>query len=199
MQEKVFQTFRLGGYHIAIPTNDYQKIIEYDMFKIHEPLPFLVKCLFNDGNDTFPIIDTRLKFGMKNFNKEEGSCIIVDKYFVSGSNTFKLGLLMNSYTGEFTIPKKNIVMWQQGWIPEFGDLIKGVCRVNEKEHLIITMEDTFPRKELKEFYHLYQDYMIKDSYIPVYRKFDYFSNPYRKSFSNESYYDLHSLINKIEI
>lgn len=167
-KKKKFHSFTLGGYNIALPKNPYQKIIQQDMFNNKRPLPFLVKCLYNDGMESFPIIDTKLKLGMKAFNGNNESCILVERYHISKTKYFKLGLLMNQYNGLFSVPSKDIKLQSKGIMYEFDDFIRGMCNLNGTDHLVISLRNIFSTEEMIEFYNLYQENKLEHSYIPVY-------------------------------
>ncbi len=165
---KHFYAFRLGGYHIALPGDHNQKVIQHDLLKNNNPLPFLVKFIYNNGVESFPVIDTRLKFGMSAFDGSEGTCIFIENYMLSNNKTFKIGLLMNKYLGYYLLKPPEIKFWPNGVMDDFNDFISGICRINDKDHLMLSLQNIFRDEEIEEFYNLNERNMIENSYIPVY-------------------------------
>jgi chemotaxis signal transduction protein len=165
---KHFYAFRLGGYHIALPGDNNQKVIQHDLLKNNNPLPFLVKFIYNDGIESFPVIDTRLKLGMSAFDGTEETCIFIENFAFSKITSFKIGLLMNKYLGYYPVAPQKIKFWPNGVMDEFNDFISGICKINDKDHLMLSLKNIFRDEEIKEFYELRQRKMVENSYIPIY-------------------------------
>jgi chemotaxis signal transduction protein len=162
-----YNAFRLGAYHIAFPKNTSQKILHYDLFKKENPLPFLVKCILDDNEQTYPVIDTRLKLGMKSFDGSGDSCIFVERISLSSASSFNIGLLMDEFLGTFYLSPKKI-KYPKAIALVFEGFIKGMCKVKGKKHFIINSKGIFSTEELEEFYELLRDHIIEHSYVPVY-------------------------------
>ncbi len=181
--KKKFHSFTLGGYNIALPKTPYQKVIQYNMFDNKKPLPYLVKCIYNDGFESFPVIDTKLKLGMKAFDCSNESCILVERYPITKSKYFKLGLLMNQYNGHFSLSTKDTNLQSKSILYEFNDFIKGTYNLNGTNHLVISLRNIFSSEEMIEFYNLYQGNEIEHPYIPVYhnhiKKTELLYNPHQ--------------------
>jgi chemotaxis signal transduction protein len=126
-------------------------------------LPFTVKCIYNDGSSFFPVIDTRLKLGMKGHGTDKESCILVDKFPVPNNKYVKVGFLMDEYIDTFSVSVDKI----NKVVNEFDQIVKGMCLINNKKHFILRLRDMFSNNELYK-YKAYQESIYQASHIPVF-------------------------------
>lgn len=164
---RIFHSFRLGTYNLAVPQNETQKIIYHYVFGSDNLLPFFIKCIWNDDMDAYPVVDTRMKMGLPDpqENRDAQSCFLIERYNFADS-FFKVGLLMDRFQGIFSIssPKKILQPNKHFYNDE---VFKGVCQIDNKEHFIVDQKNLFASDEMNELYHIYQDHETEASYIPV--------------------------------
>ncbi len=75
---------------------------------------------------------------------------------------------MNQYNGLFSVHLKDINLQPKGILYESDDFIRGMCKLNGTDHLVISLRNIFSIEEMIEFYNLYQENKIEHSNIPVY-------------------------------
>jgi chemotaxis signal transduction protein len=147
MKHTEFFTFKLGGYNFAIQNTGHQKIIQYLYFDYNGHLPFVIKCIYKDGSESFPLVDTRLKLGMKGFDTNSGLTALVVKSKQWNNDYYQTGYLMDKYTGSFKVNNADI-----NDTARFKDeFLEGICKINGQNYFIIAIEKILSDREIAEF------------------------------------------------
>jgi chemotaxis signal transduction protein len=144
--KKSFLTFALSGYHFAVPKNGAQEIIHYNPFKT-EQLASNPTLVFYDWSEPFPVINTRVKLGMKPIKKNDNACILLDHSFKTENQYLKVGFLMDYYLGGFSVSSREIISTKN----RIEEYIQGTCIINSNVHFIISLPQLLLDQTIKDF------------------------------------------------
>ena len=134
-KEGKYLTFALGHEEYGLEILQVREIIGLMEITAVPQVPSYVKGVINLRGKVIPVIDLRLKFGMKELEHTRETCIIV----LNVNNTL-MGILVDRVREVLDIAKDNIEP-----TPAFGakvstDFITGVGKVGDKVKILLNIE-----------------------------------------------------------
>ena len=140
-------TFMLSNEIYGIEISKVREVMDYKKITIVPKTPDFMKGVINLRGGVVPVIDLRLKFGMKETEKTVDTCIIIVDISVDGEQTF-IGALADSVKEVITLEPENIEP-----APKIGtkldtEFIKGMGKLNEEFVIVLDIEKIFTTEEL---------------------------------------------------
>lgn len=141
-----YLSFGLGDESFAVHTDKVLSILEMTNITPVPKAPESVKGVINLRGTVLPVIDTRIKFGMKPTEITTSTCIIVFEVSIDGEIT-RLGALVDSVQEVLELDGSNILPAPSIGSKYRSDVILGVSNVNEKFVMIICIDTLFSSQD----------------------------------------------------
>ncbi|MBF0289110.1 MAG: chemotaxis protein CheW [SAR324 cluster bacterium] len=140
-------TFNLGEEVFALEILRVREVLEYTSVTKVPQTPDFMRGVINLRGSVVPVIDMRLKFGMKQTDQTVNTCIIIVEIAVDEENTM-LGALVDSV--------QEVIEFHPGQIeppPKIGtnlktDFIKGMGKQEDEFVIILDVDKIFSADEL---------------------------------------------------
>jgi purine-binding chemotaxis protein CheW len=147
--ESKFVTFNLDAETYALPIGQVREVLEFTTVTKMPQTPPFVRGVINLRGNVLPVVDLRLKFGMKRTEKTLETRVIVVEVSVDGEATV-LGALADSVKDVIDLPQAEI-----GPPPKIGtrlrtEFIKGIGRRDDDFIIILDIERVFTLEELSQ-------------------------------------------------
>ncbi len=140
-------TFMLSNEIYGIEISKVREVMDYKNITTVPKTPDFMKGVINLRGGVVPVIDLRLKFGMKETEKTVDTCIIIVDITVDNEQTF-IGALADSVKEVITLEPENIEP-----APKIGtkldtDFIKGMGKHNGDFIIILNINNVFSKEEI---------------------------------------------------
>ncbi len=145
-QEGKYLTFYLGNEDYGIPILKVKEIIGMMNITYVPRTPEFIKGVINLRGKIIPIMDLRLKFGMKEKEYNERTCIVVAEVIINGSQRH-LGIVVDTVSEVINIIGKDIEP-----PPQFGakideNFLTGMGKVKDRVVMLLDIEQIINSEE----------------------------------------------------
>jgi purine-binding chemotaxis protein CheW len=146
---KTYLTFSLDKENFAINVEHVEKILEYQPVTEVPKAPEYMLGVFNLRGEVIPMIDTRIKFGMKKTEITSSTCVLVITISNDGE-AIKLGAMVDSVR---EVVKYNIADIKS--LPTVGkqnktEFLDGVLKIHDQFVLLLNADKIFSVDEIIE-------------------------------------------------
>jgi len=150
-EEKIisYLTFKLQDELYAANVSKVLNILELTKITKVPNAPNYMKGVINLRGDVLPVIDTRLKFGMKEVEYTSSTCILVLILNIDGS-TIHLGALVDSVQEVLEIEDKELLPPPSIGLNYKSDFIQAIVEYNDDFIMILDVEKVFTGSELED-------------------------------------------------
>ncbi|MCU7494660.1 MAG: purine-binding chemotaxis protein CheW [Ignavibacteria bacterium] len=143
-----YLTFKLGEEVFALDVNQVREILDYIKITKVPQTPEYMCGVINLRGSVVPVIDMRLKFGLKKTEATVNTCIVVVEVNIESERTV-LGALVDSVQEVFELEPGEIEA-----PPKIGthlktEFIKGMGKREEKFIIILDIDKIFSANELE--------------------------------------------------
>jgi purine-binding chemotaxis protein CheW len=137
-----YVTFSLNDEEYAIDAINVQEIVELANITKVPHLPEYLKGVINLRGTIIPVVDMKMKFGMKGEAAQKHTCVIVTE-FAGGV----MGLIVDAVSDVMHLPEESIAA-----TPSFGtrintDFIKGMGQVSDRLVLVLDINKVLSEEE----------------------------------------------------
>jgi len=142
-----YLSFNLGDEEFAVNVSKVLNILE--MLKITEvpKSPEYMKGVINLRGKVLPVIDTRIKFGMKPTEYTTNTCIVVIEVKIDGEEV-QVGALVDSVQAVLELEDSEIQSSPSIGSKYKSEFIYGMVKVDEKFIMLLDMEKVFSAEEV---------------------------------------------------
>jgi purine-binding chemotaxis protein CheW len=142
-----YLTFKLDDEVFALDIAQVREVFDFTTITKVPRTPEFMRGVINLRGSVVPVVDLRLKFGMKKTDKTVNTCIIIVEVTVDG-DTIVLGALADSVQEVLELGSENIEP-----APKIGtrlrtEFIKGMGRQNDRFIIILDIDEVFSFDEL---------------------------------------------------
>jgi purine-binding chemotaxis protein CheW len=142
-----YLTFKLDDEVFALDIAKVREVLDFTTITKVPRTPEFMRGVINLRGSVVPVVDLRLKFGMKKTEKTVNTCIIIVEVTVDG-DTVVLGALADSVQEVIDLESENIEP-----APRIGtrlrtEFIKGMGRQNDRFSIILDIDKVFSLDEL---------------------------------------------------
>ena len=142
-----YLTFKLDDEVFAVDISKVREVLDLTTITKVPRTPEFMRGVINLRGSVVPVVDLRLKFGMKKTEKTVNTCIIIVEVTVDG-DTVVLGALADSVQEVIDLESENIEP-----APKIGtrlrtEFIKGMGRQNDRFSIILDIDKVFSLDEL---------------------------------------------------
>ncbi len=135
--------FKSGGEDMALDINCVREILKIPEITAVPNAPDYVDGVINLRGKIKTVVNLKKRLGSKNkFNSDQGMIIITEK----GDQSY--GILVDSVEGVCKIQEEDITDPESILGNEKSDLIKGICRLNERLVIMLEPEELFSLEEI---------------------------------------------------
>jgi purine-binding chemotaxis protein CheW len=147
LEKWTYLTFKLEDEIFAVDVRDVHEVLEFTTVTKIPGVPDFVRGIINLRGGVVPVVDLRLKFGMTETEKTQGTCVIVlDIGF--GENKTVVGALADSV--------KEVFEFEPGQVeppPRIGslsqtDFIQGIGKREDQFIIILNIDRVFSSDEV---------------------------------------------------
>jgi purine-binding chemotaxis protein CheW len=149
-QVNTFLSFRLGEEVFAINVSKVINILELSHITRIPKAPEYMKGVINLRGTVLPVVDLRLKFGLKEKEKTVDTSIIVISIDLSGEDVLT-GILVDSVKEVLELKTAEIVPSPTIGTRYNSGIIEGMCRQDEKFIMILDIDKVFSTEEIIDF------------------------------------------------
>lgn len=145
---KSFIIFKLGNEYFAINVEKVVRILEMQAITEVPESPVYMRGVINIRGDILPVVDSHVKFGMKEIEITMTTCILVLKITGDARKIIKLGLLVD-YVDEVIKIKESDILPP----PNIGDAyqskyIIGMYNNNKKLTMLLNIDKLLSTNEI---------------------------------------------------
>lgn len=144
-QEGKYLTFSMGNEEYGIAIRNVTEIIGIQNITDLPDMPAYVKGVINLRGKVIPVIDVRLRFGLKERDYDERTCIIV----VSISE-MAVGLIVDCVSEVIDIPAVDIEPSPKVRKGESSKFIDGLGKVNEEVKILLDIQNLLFDSDLEK-------------------------------------------------
>ncbi len=142
-----YLTFKLGEEVFALDIGKVREVLDFTTLTRVPRMPEFMRGVINLRGSVVPVVDLRLKFGMKGTEKTTDTCVIITEVTVDNETTV-LGAMADSVQEVLDLEPQNIEP-----APKIGtmlrtEFIKGMGRQNERFIIILDIDKVFSAEEL---------------------------------------------------
>jgi purine-binding chemotaxis protein CheW len=142
-----YLTFKLDDEVFALDIAKVREVLDFTAITKVPRTPEFMRGVINLRGSVVPVVDLRLKFGLKKTEKTVNTCIIIVEVSVDG-DTVVLGALADSVQEVIELGSENIEP-----APKIGtrlrtEFIKGMGRRNDRFSIILDINKVFSLDEL---------------------------------------------------
>jgi purine-binding chemotaxis protein CheW len=142
-----YLTFRLGDEEFAVHVNNVLNILELTSITKVPKTPDYMKGVINLRGTVLPVIDTRLKLGMKPTEYTDNTCIVVMDLEVD-ENKIYLGSLVDKVEAVHEIEYDSIKPAPEITKGIKNDVLQGITDINQNFIMVLNMEKVLSENEL---------------------------------------------------
>ncbi len=142
-----YLTFKLGEEVFALDIGKVREVLDFTTLTRVPRMPEFMRGVINLRGSVVPVVDLRLKFGMKKTEKTTDTCVIITEVTVDNETTV-LGAMADSVQEVLDMEPQNIEP-----APKIGtmlrtEFIKGMGRQHERFIIILDIDKIFSGEEL---------------------------------------------------
>ena len=146
-KEGKYLTFSLAGEEYGIGILKVKEIIGMMPITTVPRTPGFLKGVINLRGKVIPVVDLRLKFGMKEMSYTERTCIIVAE-MQGGSGNIQMGIVVDSVSEVLNIKGMDVEE-----TPAFGakldtDYILGMAKMNDGVKILLDIDKVLSAEEI---------------------------------------------------
>ncbi|MBN1185417.1 MAG: purine-binding chemotaxis protein CheW [Bacteroidales bacterium] len=142
-----YLSFRLGEEVFALTVGKVYKILEMIPITEVPRSPDYMKGVINLRGKVLPVIDTRLKFGMKPSVETKSSCLLVIDAEI-GEETVMVSMLVDAMLAVLKIEDNEILPPPSIGNQYKSDFIAGMAKVNEKFVMVLNIDAVLTSDDL---------------------------------------------------
>ncbi len=142
-----YLSFRLGHESFAVKVSKVIEILEVPHITKVPKSPAFMRGVINLRGTVLPVVDTRLKFGMKEISDTVNTCIIVFNINFDGE-AMMVGALVDAVQEVFEMDEDNLMP-----PPSIGgkfktEFIRGMAKKNEDFVMVLEVDKIFSNDEI---------------------------------------------------
>jgi purine-binding chemotaxis protein CheW len=142
-----FLTFRLDDEIFALDITKVREVLDFTTVTKVPRTPDFMRGVINLRGSVVPVVDLRLKFGMKATEKTVNTCIIITEVTVD-QETVVLGALADSVQEVLDLDAASIAPPPKIGTKLKTEFIKGMGRQNDRFIIILDIDRVFSSDEL---------------------------------------------------
>lgn len=142
-----FLTFKLGDETFASHVNSVTKILEMQKITEVPRAPEFMKGVINLRGNVLPVIDGRIKFGMKASPYTDKSCILVLNLNID-NEPVEVGAIVDAVMNVIEFPEDAIKPSPGLGSKYKTDFIDGVMKLSDEFVMILNMNSVFSAQEI---------------------------------------------------
>jgi purine-binding chemotaxis protein CheW len=142
-----FLTFRLDDEIFALDITKVREVLDFTTVTKVPRTPDFMRGVINLRGSVVPVVDLRLKFGMKATEKTVNTCIIITEVTVD-QETVVLGALADSVQEVLDLDAASIAPPPKIGTKLKTEFIKGMGRQNDRFIIILDIDRVFSTDEL---------------------------------------------------
>jgi len=131
MQDK-YLTFLLGNESYAIPIQYILEIVGIQKITIVPDMVSYIKGVINLRGQVIPVVDVRLRFGMKGKEYDERTCIMITKV-----GNVSVGLIVDTVEEVRDITPEKIGASPKIATAQSADFIQGIARIGDEVVIVL--------------------------------------------------------------
>lgn len=148
-QNTTYFVFQVNEEAFTVPVLRVANVLELMTPSRIPETPEYLEGIVNIRGELLPVIDSRIKFGMKKTTRTADACIIVLEIYAKQDN-FRIGLIVDKARDVIEVKKDQVER-----VPDMGlnlnpDYVKGVINRNEEIILMLDIDEIFSQKEVTE-------------------------------------------------
>jgi len=147
MEMTQYLTFKLADEVFALDITKVREVLDFTMVTKVPRMPDFVRGVINLRGSVVPVVDLRLKFGMKKTEQTVNTCIIISEVTVDGEITI-LGALADSVQEVLDLDAEQISA-----APRIGtklptEFIKGMGKQDDRFVILLDIDRVFSADDL---------------------------------------------------
>ncbi|MCF8364158.1 MAG: chemotaxis protein CheW [Bacteroidales bacterium] len=142
-----YLTFKLGDETFASHVNNILKILEMQKITEVPKSPEFMKGVINLRGNVLPIIDARLKFGIKPMPYTDKTCILVLSIIIE-KESVEVGAIVDAVMDVIEFQRDNIKPSPSLGSKYKSDFIDGVMKIDDKFIMVLNMDSVFSTNEI---------------------------------------------------
>lgn len=142
-----YLTFKLGDETFASHVDSVTKILEMQKITEVPRAPEFMKGVINLRGNVLPVIDGRIKFGMKATPYTDKSCILVLNLSIDNDQV-EVGAIVDAVMNVVEFPEEAIKPSPGLGSKYKSDFIDGVMKLNDEFIMILNMNSVFSAEEI---------------------------------------------------
>jgi purine-binding chemotaxis protein CheW len=145
-----YLSFKLDSEFFAINVHQVINILELTKITEVPKAPFYMKGVINLRGKVLPVIDTRLKFGMKAIVFTKNTCIVVMEININGERV-ELGALVDTVLEVIEVDNENITLPPSLGSKYKSEFITGMLHQNDEFIMMLDIDKVFSSDDIIEF------------------------------------------------
>jgi purine-binding chemotaxis protein CheW len=146
---QTYLTFSLDKENFALNVEHVEKILEYQEVTEVPKAPEYMMGVFNLRGEVIPLVDTRVKFGMKKAEITSSTCILVINITSEGEK-IKLGALVDNVNEVVKYDDADIMKLPTVGKQSKTEFLNGVLKINDEFVLLLNADKIFSVDEIVE-------------------------------------------------
>jgi purine-binding chemotaxis protein CheW len=142
-----YLTFKLGDEVFALDITKVREVLDFTSVTKVPRTPEFMRGVINLRGSVVPVIDLRLKFGMKKTEQTVNTCIIISEVTVDG-DTIVLGALADSVQEVIDLGPENIAPAPRIGTKLNTEYIKGMGKQRDRFVILLDIDRIFSSGEL---------------------------------------------------
>lgn len=144
-----YLTFMLGDEDFALEINKVREVLDYTTITRVPRMPEFLLGVINLRGNVVPVVDLRLKLGMKAVERTVDTCIVIVEIMIDGELT-QVGALADSVKEVISIDIKGISPAPRIGIKLKNEFIKGMGQQDGRFLIILDIDRILSEDELAE-------------------------------------------------
>lgn len=138
--ENKYLTFQLGQETYALPICPIDEIIRMiPITKVPKTKEYIIGVI-NLRGEIIPVIDGRKKLHLNGKSYDDRTCIIIMQMVA-----YEVGLIVDSVEEVVVIQPEDIKQVELAYLPEQGQFIRGISKVEETIKIILNSDELFKK------------------------------------------------------
>ncbi len=144
-----YLTFKLGDEVFALDIDKVREVLDFTTLTRVPRMPEFMRGVINLRGSVVPVVDLRLKFGMKGTEKTEDTCVIISEVTVDNETTV-LGALADSVQEVLDLEQSSIEPPPKIGTMLSTEFIKGMGKQHERFIIILDIDKIFSGEEITQ-------------------------------------------------
>ncbi|PLX70556.1 MAG: chemotaxis protein CheW [Denitrovibrio sp.] len=141
-------TFELAGEVYGVDINSVKEVLEYDGQTKIPKMPDFMSGVINIRGHVLPVVDMRVKFGLKKGERTVNTCVVVIDTELDGDRA-SIGALVDSVREVVTFSAADIEAAPRIGTQLNTEFIHGMAKTDEGFVIILKLEAVFSQKEME--------------------------------------------------